>query len=76
MAHIKHDKDGNPYIVDEWHIEDVECACDDMQVTLNHDEKCDVLHRIANSFDANLGINWEWFYLAIQEQIDGRESVQ
>ena len=74
MAHIEHDKNGNPYISNDWVLEDVEAACSDMEVTLSHDEKCDVLHRIANSFDANFGINWEWFYQAIQDQIDTRKE--
>lgn len=76
MAHIEHDKTGAPFIRNDWHIEDVEVACDNMEVALSYDEKCDVLHRVANSFDANLGIHWEWFYMAIQEQIDTRETAQ
>ncbi len=77
MAHIEHDKYGNPYISNNWFLDDVESACDAREVTLSHDEKCDVLHSIANSFDADLGIHWEWFYQAIQVQIDRRkESAQ
>ena len=76
MAHINHDEKGNPYISNDWHLEDVESACGDMGVTLSYDEKCDVLHRIATSFDANLGISWEWFHQAIQEQLDQRKPAQ
>ena len=75
MAHINHDKNGNPYISNDWVLEDVESACSAMEVTLSHDEKCDVLHRVANSFDANFGINWDYFYSAIQDQIDTRKEA-
>ena len=46
MAHIKYKEDDTPYISDEWHIEDVESACEDMQVTLTEEEMEEVLYMI------------------------------
>jgi hypothetical protein len=36
-------------------------------VTLTEDEMEDVLHTVANGFDANYGICWENFYVCIQQ---------
>ena len=74
MAHIKHTEDGTPYISNDWLIEDVESVCKDMQVTLTEDEKVEVLHVVANSFDANYGIAWDNFQSAIQTLIDDKEK--
>ena len=74
MAHIKHTEDGTPYISNDWLIEDVESVCEDMQVTLTEDEKVEVLHVVANSFDANYGIAWDNFQSAIQTLIDDKEK--
>ena len=35
MAHIKHTEDGTPYISNDWHVEDVESVCEQMEVTLD-----------------------------------------
>ena len=74
MAHIKHTEDGTPYISHDWHVEDVESVCEQMEVTLTEDEMEDVLHSVANSFDANYGISWGNFEYAIQNIIDGRKN--
>lgn len=74
MAHIKHTEDGTPYISNDWLIEDVESVCEDMQVTLTEDEKAEVLHLVANSFDANYGIAWGNFESAIHRLIDDKEK--
>jgi|TARA_R100001510_G_C7520316_1_gene116106 hypothetical protein len=74
MAHIKHTEGGTPYISNDWLIEDVESVCEDMQVTLTEDEKVEVLHVVANSFDANYGIAWDNFQSAIQTLIDDKEK--
>ena len=74
MAHIKHTEDGTPYISNDWHVEDVESVCEQMEVTLTEDEMEDVLHSVANSFDANYGISWGNFEYAIQNIIDGRKN--
>lgn len=65
MAHVKYTEDNIPYISNDWHIEDVEMMCEQMEVTLTEDEMEDVLHSVANSFDANYGITWDSFEYAI-----------
>ena len=65
MAIIKHNEDGL-YLSDNWYIADVHNAAEGMGITVTDDEAEDVLISIAESFDANIGINWEVFeyYLA------------
>jgi hypothetical protein len=45
-----------------------------MEVTLTEDEMEDVLHDVANSFDANYGIAWDNFEMAIQDVIRSRRE--
>ena len=66
MAHIE-TKDGITVLVDEWHLEDVHCAADDMGITITDDEAEDVLSAIAHGYDANIGINWELFYYYLRD---------
>lgn len=74
MAHVKYTEEGTPYISNDWHLDDVEMMCEQMEVTLTEEEMEDVLHTVANSFDANYGIAWDNFEFAIQQVIDGRET--
>lgn len=74
MAHVKYTEEGTPYISNDWHVEDVESVCEQMEVTLTEDEKEEVLHSVANSFDANYGIAWDNFEYAIQYVIDSRKE--
>lgn len=75
MAHVKYTEDNVPYISNDWHIADVESVCEQMDVTLTEDEKEDVLHIVADSFDANYGLAWDNFEGAIQDIIDNREKT-
>ena len=74
MAHVKHTDDGTPYISNNWLIEDVESVCENMQVTLTEDEKEEVLHLVADGFDANYGIAWDNFEMAIQDVIRSKRK--
>lgn len=74
MAHVKYTEEGTPYISNDWHVEDVESVCEQMEVTLTEDEKEEVLHSVANSFDANYGIAWDNFEMAIQYVIASRKE--
>jgi hypothetical protein len=74
MAHVKYTEEGTPYISNDWHIADVESVCEQMEVTLTEDEMEDVLHDVANSFDANYGIAWDNFEMAIQDVIRSRRE--
>jgi hypothetical protein len=48
-------KEGVIYLADDWHIEDVQ----NVRPDLNDDQCADVLENLADSFDANDGINWD-----------------
>lgn len=74
MAHVKYTEEGTPYISNDWLIEDVESVCENMQVTLTEDEKEEVLHLVADGFDANYGIAWDNFEMAIQDVIRSRRE--
>lgn len=74
MAHVKYTDDGTPYISNDWLIEDVESVCENMQVTLTEDEKEEVLHLVADGFDANYGVAWDNFEMAIQDVIRSRRE--
>ena len=74
MAHVKYTEDNTPYISNDWHIEDVEMMCEQMEVTLTEDEMEDVLHSVANSFDSNYGITWDSFEYAIENIIHYKET--
>ena len=74
MAHVKYTEDNVPYISNDWQIEDVESVCEQMGVTLTEDEMEDVLHTVADSFDANYGISWDNFEYAIESIMFYKES--
>ena len=74
MAHVKYTEDGTPYISNDWYIADVESVCEQMEVTLTEDEKEEVLHIVADKFDANYGIAWNDFEYAIQYVIGSRKE--
>jgi hypothetical protein len=55
MAHMKQTEAGVWYLTDDWHIEDVQ----NVRPDLDDDQCIHVLEVIADSFDANNGINWD-----------------
>jgi len=74
MAQVKYMEDGTPYLSNDWHIMDVESVCERMEVSLTAEEMEEVLHEVADSFDANYGIAWDNFEEAIESIIFWRES--
>lgn len=66
MAIIKHNKDGL-YLSDNWYISDVHNAAENIGITVTDSEAEDILIAIAESFDANIGINWEVFYYHLED---------
>ena len=67
MAFVTEDENGKPFISNNWSEEDVYNAAHWMEVTLTEDEVYEILHIVADGFDANIGICWENFYSAIEE---------
>ena len=55
MAHMAQTEAGVWYLTDDWHIEDVQ----NVRPDLDDDQCIRVLEVIADSFDANNGINWD-----------------
>lgn len=55
MAHMEKDLQGNWFLSDPWHIEDVQNVRED----LTDDQALEVLQALSDDFDANNGINWE-----------------
>jgi hypothetical protein len=74
MAHVKYTEDNIPYISNDWHIEDVDSMCEQMDVTLTEDEKEQVLHIVADGFDANYGITWDSFEYAIDRIVGSKDN--
>ena len=75
MAHMAKNEEGVLYLSDPWYVEDVLLARPD----LDEDQALKVLEAVANSFDANLGINWDslegWAeYLYPAKKIDDRKK--
>jgi len=66
MAIIKHNENGL-YLSDNWYIADVHNAAENMGITVTDSEAEDILIAIAESFDANIGINWEVFYYHLED---------
>ena len=67
MEHIDDTEDNKPFIRDDWYLEDVAQVCEQMDVTLTEDQMEDVLHDIANGFDANHGICWQTIEYVIHQ---------
>lgn len=74
MAQVKYKEDGTPYLSDDWYIMDVESVCERMGVTLTDEEMEEVLHDVADGFDANYGITWDSFEEAIESIMFYKES--
>lgn len=52
---------------DDWHVEDVEARLEDYWgFELTEAECIEVLHLVADAFDANIGVNWDAIDAAIE----------
>lgn len=52
-------ENGETILRDDWSVADVHSAAEGMEIELTDDQAEKVLERIADRFDANLGINWD-----------------
>lgn len=66
MAIIKHNE-GGLYLSDNWYVSDVHNAAENMGITITEEEAEEVLIAVADSFDANIGINWELFSYHLED---------
>lgn len=70
MAHLVKE-DGKTFIRDEWHEEDIQgVAEDDHDTTLTPEQMLKVMELIVESFDANIGIDWEVIDSAIGQILE------
>ena len=67
MAFVTEDENGKPFISNNWLPEDVYNCAKVLGETLTEDEVYEILHIVADGFDANSGICWENFYSAIED---------
>ena len=56
MAHMEQSATGEWFLSDPWSIEDIQ----DVRPELDKDQALKVLEAMANYYDANIGINWEY----------------
>ena len=74
MAHLV-TENGKTFIRDEWHEEDIQNVADcNHDTTLTPDQVYRVMELVVESFDANIGIDWEVISMAIDQIID--EKIQ
>jgi hypothetical protein len=66
MAHIHTQPDGTKIIRDDWGSEDVRSVAENMDVVLTQAQIDRVMDIVVESFDANVGINWDSFEMAIE----------
>ena len=70
MAHLVKE-DGKLIIRDEWHEEDIQSVAEDNHdTTLTPEQMLKVMELIIESFDANIGIDWEVIGSAIGQVIE------
>ena len=75
MAHLVKE-DGKLIIRDEWHEEDIQNVADcNYDVALMPDQVQAVMELIVESFDANIGIDWEVIGSAIDQILDEKVSL-
>jgi uncharacterized protein YpuA (DUF1002 family) len=70
MAHLI-TENGKTFIRDEWHEEDVQNVADcNYDATLTPDQVNRVMELVVESFDANIGIDWEVISMAIGQILE------
>lgn len=74
MAHIHTLENGEVIIRDDWSKEDVQSVAECMEVELTPEQVTQVMDIVVEAFDANEGINWDSFEMAI-EMVLGEQNV-
>lgn len=63
-------KNGQMYIEDNWGAEDIESQAESDGVELTDEQVEEVMEEIVESFDAEIGINWDVISSAIDHVIN------
>jgi hypothetical protein len=70
MAHLV-TENGKTFIRDEWSEEDIQSVAESSQLKeLTPEQVTAVMDLIVESFDANIGINWDTIFWAIEQVIE------
>lgn len=72
MAKLWHE-DGTFILRDDWHVEDIFCEAEAKEVQITYEQAVQVMHFIVNTFDANIGVNWNVISNAIDEILNEEE---
>jgi len=59
MAHIAHDEDGTPCIVDSWNLYYFRMAAEHIGLDLNDTQLIAGMERVVEDYDVNIGITFE-----------------
>jgi len=59
-------ENGKPILRDDWDEADVHGQAGEMDIELTDDEALEVMHLIARTFDAHIGVNWDVIGQAIE----------
>jgi len=65
MAHLV-EENGRTILRNDWHTEDVFSVAENMGIKLTEDDVHEVMVQMESSFDANIGINWEYIQYCIE----------
>lgn len=66
MAHLHTLENGEVIIRDDWSTEDVLSVADCMEVEITPDQVKQVMEIVVKGFDANVGITFDSFEMAIE----------
>lgn len=57
-----------------WHPKDVQWRAEDREIEITHEIACDIIVRLDNTHDAELGINWATIDFWLDELSNGGAS--
>jgi uncharacterized protein YlzI (FlbEa/FlbD family) len=69
MAHLI-TKNGKTFIRDEWGTEDIQSVAEcNFEILLTKEQVAEVMEKVVESYDANIGISWDTISAAIKEAV-------
>jgi uncharacterized protein YlzI (FlbEa/FlbD family) len=69
MAHLV-TKNGKTFIRDEWGTEDIQSVAEcNFEILLTKEQVAEVMEKVVESYDANIGISWDTISAAIKEAV-------
>jgi hypothetical protein len=69
MAHLV-TENGKTFIRDEWGTEDIQSVAEcNFEILLTKEQVAEVMEKVVESYDANIGISWDTISAAIKEAV-------